>query len=58
MRDYLTALDAALPEPGPPRVIAAVGPTMLALCRDLADGAHRYFVPVEHTAQMRKSLAH
>ena len=43
--------------PGPqPRVLAALGPKMLELARDRADGAHTYFVPPEHTAAARKTL--
>jgi probable F420-dependent oxidoreductase len=56
MRDYLSAMDKALPEPGPLRVIAAVGPKMLELSGEIANGAHPYFVPVEHTAGARKIL--
>jgi probable F420-dependent oxidoreductase len=61
MRDYLSAMDralpdSALPEPGPRRLIAAVGPKMLELSREIADGAHPYFVPVEHTAGAREIL--
>lgn len=56
MRDYLSAMDKALPEPAPRRLIAAVGPKMLELSREIADGAHPYFVPVEHTAGARKIL--
>jgi probable F420-dependent oxidoreductase len=40
----------------PPRVLAALGPKMLELARDRADGAHTYFVPPEHTAAARKTL--
>jgi probable F420-dependent oxidoreductase len=39
-----------------PRVLAALGPKMLELSRDRADGAHPYFVPVEHTAYARQIL--
>jgi probable F420-dependent oxidoreductase len=39
-----------------PRVLAALGPKMLALARDRADGAHPYFVPVEHTPVARQIL--
>ena len=35
---------------GPPRVLAALGPKMLALSRDRAQGAHPYFMPPGHTA--------
>ena len=63
MRRYLEAMDrgqehyrAVRPEPSPPRVLAALGPKMLDLARDLADGAHTYFVPPEHTATARQRL--
>jgi probable F420-dependent oxidoreductase len=56
MRDYLTAMDEALPGPRPRRLLAALGPRMLELSRDHADGAHPYFVPVEHTALARETL--
>ena len=39
-----------------PRVLAALGPRMLELSRDEADGAHPYFVPVEHTSFARQVL--
>jgi probable F420-dependent oxidoreductase len=41
---------------GPPRVLAALGPKMLALSRDRAQGAHPYFMPPEHTKQAREIL--
>jgi len=61
MRAYLEAMARAnydAPKPGekPRTVLAALGPAMLALSRDLADGAHPYFVPPEHTVLARKSL--
>ncbi|MER6003276.1 TIGR03620 family F420-dependent LLM class oxidoreductase [Nonomuraea angiospora] len=61
MRTYLEAMDQAgrtLPVPPvpAPRVLAALRPKMLELSRDLADGAHSYFVPPEHTAQARRIL--
>ena len=61
MRAYLDAMDAATflgqePEQPAPRVLAALGPKMLDLARDRADGAHPYFVPVEHTAIARERL--
>ena len=61
MRAYLDAMDAAPnmaaePEQPAPRVLAALGPKMLDLARDRADGAHPYFVPVEHTAIARERL--
>lgn len=61
MREYLTAKAAApymAPPPAtPPRtVIAALGPKMLALAAELADGAHPYNVTPEHTARARGIL--
>jgi probable F420-dependent oxidoreductase len=61
MRTYLEAMKAAVchapPPPEPPQtVLAALGPQMLALARDLADGAHPYNVTPEHTAQARAIL--
>jgi probable F420-dependent oxidoreductase len=63
MRDYLAGMDsgydvyrAVPPATRPPRVLAALGPKMLELSRDAADGAHTYFVPPEHTAQARGIL--
>ena len=44
------------PEPPVPLVLAALGPRMLELAADRADGAHSYFVPVEHTPIARKHL--
>jgi probable F420-dependent oxidoreductase len=61
MRAYLDAMESATyfgPEPAKPVpvVLAALGPKMLELARDRTDGAHPYFVPVEHTAQARERL--
>ena len=61
MRAYLDGIDAApYMGPGPaeptPVVLAALGPKMLDLARERTDGAHPYFVPVEHTAQARERL--
>jgi len=61
MRAYLDAIDAAFysapaPESAPARVLAALGPRMLALAGTRADGAHPYFVPPEHTAIARDVL--
>jgi alkanesulfonate monooxygenase SsuD/methylene tetrahydromethanopterin reductase-like flavin-dependent oxidoreductase (luciferase family) len=39
-----------------PRVLAALGPRMLRLARDRADGAHPFSAPVEHTAVAREAL--
>jgi probable F420-dependent oxidoreductase len=61
MRAYLEAMRAATyaapPPPEPPlTVIAALGPRMLALAAELADGAHPYNVPPQHTAEARRVL--
>jgi probable F420-dependent oxidoreductase len=61
MRNYLRRMDdeaarSQVPAPAFPRVIAAVGPRMLELAAEHADGAHPYFVPVEHTAEARRRL--
>jgi len=54
---YLDALDSAQPPVAREgRVLAALGPRMLALARERAAGAHPYFVPVEHTARARQVL--
>ncbi|MEA3040409.1 MAG: hypothetical protein QOE79_2922, partial [Sphingomonadales bacterium] len=47
---------AVQPASRPPRLLAALGPKMLELSRDRADGAHTYFVPPEHTAKAREIL--
>jgi len=52
-----TGADEAPPQQtGPPRVLAALGPKMLALSRDRAQGAHPYFMPPEHTREAREIL--
>ena len=61
MRAYLDAMAATpygAPEPEPPVpvVLAALGPRMLELAAERADGAHPYFVPVEHSAFAREHL--
>ena len=61
MRDYLDGMDAAQyagPEPAEPvpLVLAALGPRMLGLAAERADGAHPYFVPVEHTPVAREAI--
>ena len=58
---YLDDMDAALfmgvgPQERPATVLAALGPKMLRLSAERADGAHPYFVPVDHTAQAREIL--
>ena len=56
--DAMAAAQYAAPEPEPPvpLVLAALGPRMLELAAERADGAHPYFVPVEHTPIARKHL--
>jgi probable F420-dependent oxidoreductase len=61
MREYLSAMDAspysAAPPATPPmRLLAALGPKMIELARDAADGAHPYWTTPEHTAQTRQTL--
>ena len=57
MDHYLDALDTAGPSvAGERRLLAALGPRMLALAAERAAGAHPYFVPVEHTARARELL--
>jgi len=61
MREYLDRMDTAMyvaaePAEPPRRVLAALGPKMLALAAERADGAHPYNVPPEHTARAREIL--
>jgi probable F420-dependent oxidoreductase len=61
MAAYLDGMDQAFsispaPSSPPPRVLAALGPRMLALAASRAWGAHTYFVPVEHTPVARSLL--
>jgi probable F420-dependent oxidoreductase len=61
MRSYLKDMreaqfTAAQPEHDPPCLLAALGPRMLELSRDHADGAHPYLVTPQHTAQTREIL--
>jgi probable F420-dependent oxidoreductase len=61
MREYLERMDTAMyvaaePTDPPRRVLAALGPRMLALAAERADGAHPYNVPPEHTARAREIL--
>ena len=61
MRTYLQGMAAAqygavAPAARPQTVLAALGPKMLALSAELADGAHPYNVPPEHTRQARRIL--
>lgn len=57
MSTYLDLLEAApIPVSSHDRVLAALGPRMLALAKSRADGAHPYFVPTSHTRRARKIL--
>jgi probable F420-dependent oxidoreductase len=61
MRAYLDAMDkapyqAVPPTSKPPRVLAALGPLMLKLSAERADGAHPYNSTPEHTKQARELL--
>ena len=61
MRTYLDAMDQAPYQSVPPltkpvRVLAALGPKMLQLSGERADGAHPYNVNPEHTSKAREIL--
>jgi probable F420-dependent oxidoreductase len=61
MREYLDAMDRApfsayAPTVPGRRVLAALGPKMLALAGEKADGAHPYLTRPEHTAGAREAL--
>jgi len=60
MEAYLDSMDAARMGPPPEipvrRLVAALGPRMLAVAAEHALGAHTYFVPVEHTVRARSLL--
>jgi probable F420-dependent oxidoreductase len=61
MRNYLNEMNLApYVAPDPPEkpltILAALRPRMLALSAELADGAHPYNVPPEHTAEARRIL--
>jgi len=61
MRQYLESLQSApysavAPAQKPPTLIAALGPKMLGLAAEKADGAHPYWTTPEHTAQAREIL--
>jgi probable F420-dependent oxidoreductase len=58
---YLEAMSdapyaAVEPATEPPTVLAALGPRMLRLSAEAADGAHPYFTPPDHTAMAREIL--
>jgi probable F420-dependent oxidoreductase len=61
MRGYLEAMRAApyqapMPREKPLTVVAALGPRMMKLSAELADGAHPYNTTVQHTAEARGIL--
>lgn len=61
MKTYLDAMDNGLftaspPTAPPQKVLAALGPKMLELAADRTQGAHPYFIPVEHTAFAREVM--
>ncbi len=61
MRDHLAGMASAkhhspAPSEHVPVLLAALRPRMLSLAGTAADGAHPYFVPVEHTARAREIL--
>lgn len=61
MTAFLDGMDQGLYTASPPttpthRVLAALGPKMLRLAAERTDGAHPYFVPVEHTAFAREVM--
>ena len=61
MREYLAAMDASpymAVKPAEPatRLLAALGPKMLELARDAADGAHPYWTTPAHTELARDIL--
>ena len=61
MRQYLEGMAeshymAPQPSETPRTLIAALGPKMLALAGEAADGAHPYWTTPEHTAQAKDAL--
>jgi probable F420-dependent oxidoreductase len=61
MRAYLDAMSKAPyqsvePPEKPGTILAALGPNMLKLAAERTNGAHPYFVPVEHTRLARATL--
>jgi probable F420-dependent oxidoreductase len=61
MVTYLAAMQdapfaAVAADDDPPTVLAALGPKMLRLAAEAADGAHPYFTTPEHTATAREIL--
>lgn len=63
MGQYLDAMDqaatvyrAVTPSSPPPRILAALGPRMLSLAAQRAQGAHTYLATSDHTAQARQVM--
>lgn len=61
MRQYLADMakspySAVAPAQAPKTVLAALGPKMLALSAEMADGAHPYWTTPEHTCGAREIL--
>jgi len=61
MVEYLEKMDKALfmavgPNEDPGRLLAALGPKMLKLSAERANGSHPYFTTPEHTAEARRVL--
>jgi probable F420-dependent oxidoreductase len=61
MSEYLDAMERAdytspAPAEEPPCVLAALGPKMLRLAGERAEGAHTFLVPVGHTRWAREQL--
>jgi probable F420-dependent oxidoreductase len=61
MRAYLQGMrdapyQAPMPSEQPLTIVAALGPRMMALSSELADGAHPYNTTPQHTAQARSIL--
>ena len=61
MVEYLDGMDNGIFTASPPttpthRALAALGPRMLKLAAERTDGAHPYFIPVEHTAFAREQM--
>jgi len=61
MRSYLEAMRAApyqapMPREKPLTIVAALGPRMMAVSSELADGAHPYNTTPQHTAKARSIL--
>jgi probable F420-dependent oxidoreductase len=56
--DAMASAQYAAPQPATPvpLLLAALGPRMLELAAARADGAHPYFVPLEHTPFARRHL--